>query len=123
MDFATAVRTVILKRYADFQGRASRSEFWWFTLFAFLLNIVLQVITGLVPILGIIAIVIMLAVLIPSIAVAVRRLHDIGKSGWWYLLVFIPLIGALVLIYWFVQPGQSEDNQWGANPLGAGHGH
>lgn len=123
MDFATAVRTVILKRYADFQGRASRSEFWWFTLFAFLLNIVLQVITGLVPILGIIAIVIMLAVLIPSIAVAVRRLHDIGKSGWWYLLVFIPLIGALVLIYWFIQPGQSEDNQWGANPLGAGHGH
>jgi len=123
MDFATAVRTVILKRYADFQGRASRSEFWWFTLFAFLLNIVLQVITGLVPILGIIAIVIMLAVLIPSIAVAVRRLHDIGKSGWWYLLVFIPLIGALVLIYWFVQPGQSEDNQWGANPLGTGHGH
>lgn len=123
MDFATAVRTVILKRYADFQGRASRSEFWWFTLFAFLLNIVLQVITGLVPILGIIAIVIMLAVLIPSIGVAVRRLHDIGKSGWWYLLVFIPLIGALVLIYWFVQPGQSENNQWGANPLGTGHGH
>ena len=60
----------------------------------------------------------MLGLLISGIAVGVRRLHDLGKSGWWLLLGFVPIIGAIVLIYWFVQPGEDRVNAWGNNPLG-----
>ncbi len=99
--------TVLKDKYADFNGRATRSEYWWYTLFAFVLGIVLgilniKILTGLVG----------LALLVPNIAVGVRRLHDTGRSGWMLLLALIPLIGSLVLIYFFVQESK-EDNQYG----------
>lgn len=108
------------KRYADFSGRATRSEFWYFTLFYVIIAIVLQLLDAKVlnPMLGmtaeqamhggILQIVFALALIIPSIAVGVRRLHDIGKSGWWMLLALIPVIGILVLIFFFVQRANEE---------------
>ena len=118
----------IKNRYAKFDGRASRSEFWYFALFYFIVNIILVLIDSLVinPILGatpsqmgqggILQVIFALALLVPSIALAVRRLHDIGKSGWWYLIVFIPIVGVLVLLYFFVLDSQPGTNQYGHNP-------
>jgi len=117
MDFVTAVRTVLTENYVNFQGRASRSEFWWFTLFVVVVNIVLQVILG-----EIVGAIFALAVLLPGIAVAVRRLHDVDRSGWWYLLVLIPLIGGLILIFaFFIHRGTTGPNRFGPDPL-AGQG-
>lgn len=106
MNFQEAIQTCF-KKYADFNGRASRSEYWWWALF----NLIIGMISGLAlgETLGTIA---SLALLLPSLAVAARRLHDIGKSGWFLLLALIPLIGGLVLLYWFVQPS-GEANQFG----------
>ncbi|UVC09161.1 DUF805 domain-containing protein [Rhizobium sp. TH2] len=112
MDFATAVKTVLVQKYANFSGRAMRSEYWWYTLFAVVVSVVLYLIDTMLgtqllqPIFG-------LATLLPGIGVCVRRLHDLDKSGWWVLIAFIPLIGALVLLYWFCQPGTPGDNQFG----------
>ncbi len=120
----------IKNRYAQFGGRASRSEFWYFTLFYFLADIVAAVIDAFVlgPMLGMtpeqvsqggyLQMILVLGLFIPSIALAVRRLHDIGKSGWWYLLVFIPFIGWVVLIYFYVLDSQPGTNQYGENPKG-----
>ena len=105
MDFVTAIKTCFQK-YATFTGRASRSEFWWFALFTFLvsaaLGMVSQTLQGLFS----------LAVLVPSIAVGVRRLHDIGKSGWFMLIWLIPFVGWIIMIYWACQPS-SAGNEWG----------
>ncbi len=109
MDIKTAVITCLTK-YVDFDGRASRSEFWWFTLACFLVAFVIGLIAG--PL----GMIVSLATLLPSLAVAVRRLHDIGKSGWWILIGLIPLIGWLIAIYWATKEGQSESNNWGAPP-------
>ena len=117
-------------RYAKFDGRASRSEFWYFILFYVLIDIALAFVDFFVvnPMLGatpdqvaqggLLELVFALAMVIPSIALAVRRLHDIGKSGWWYLIGLIPLIGALVLLYFFVLDSQPGSNQYGPYPKG-----
>jgi uncharacterized membrane protein YhaH (DUF805 family) len=108
-----------LSRYVDFDTRSSRSEYWYWALFAFLVSLVANIIDGVIfggpALAGLVG----LALIIPGIAVAVRRLHDIERSGWWFLIVFVPLIGVLVLIYWFVQVGTSGDNEFGSDPLGA----
>lgn len=109
MDIKTAVITCLTK-YVDFDGRASRSEYWWFFLFQIIAIMVLSVV---MPMLGSIA---SLALLLPALAVGVRRLHDIGKSGWWLLIWLIPFIGWLIALYWAVQPSQAETNDWGAAP-------
>ncbi len=97
MNFTDAVKTCFSK-YADFNGVATRSEYWWFTLFIFLaafaVGLVSDKLAGLL----------WLAIVLPSLAVGARRLHDIDRSGWWQLLSLIPLIGGLVLLYWFLQP-------------------
>ncbi|MNV91603.1 DUF805 domain-containing protein [Variovorax boronicumulans] len=108
MDFQTAVKTCIAK-YTDFSGRASRSEFWWF----FLAQFGVLIITGLIH--QYVYVIAALGLLLPALAVGARRLHDIGKSGWFLLLSIIPLIN-LVLIYFFVQPTQPESNAYGEPP-------
>ena len=120
----------IKNRYAQFTGRASRSEFWYFALFYFILDIVAIMIDALLinPILGVspaqagqggfIQMIFALGLLVPSIALGIRRLHDTGKSGWWYLLVFIPVIGWLLLLYFYVTDSQPGSNQYGENPKG-----
>ncbi|MEM1048610.1 MAG: DUF805 domain-containing protein [Pseudomonadota bacterium] len=124
MSLTDAVRTV-LSKYATFQGRAVRSEFWFFVLFVFLLFTVLAFIEGavLAPALGFsafdrdagqpLSLIASLALLLPNIAVAVRRLHDIDRSGWWLLIGFVPVLGFLVLLYWYIQPGTDGANQYG----------
>ena len=111
-----------LQHYADFNGRARRSEYWYFVLFNFIVSILiglsLGVIAGLlnVPALVYLAYLWSLAVFIPSLAVSVRRLHDIGRSGWWLLLSLIPLVGSIILIIWCCFDSQPGANQYGSNP-------
>jgi uncharacterized membrane protein YhaH (DUF805 family) len=113
-DLQAAVRTC-LQKYADFGGRASRPEFWWF--FAFQFGV--YVVTGLLA--GWLNLVVMLGLALPAIAVGVRRLHDTGKSGWLMLIGLIPLLGGLVLLYFAAQPGQPSANAYG-NPAPSIHG-
>jgi len=106
----------VLKKYAVFSGRARRKEYWMFFLFNIIISIVLGFVEGLIGSPGIIAMVYSLALLIPGIAVSVRRLHDTGRSGWWLLIGLIPLVGFIVLIVFMVQEGSENDNEFGSNP-------
>tara|TARA_B100001142_G_scaffold327788_1_gene386271 strand:+ start:1431 stop:1775 length:345 start_codon:yes stop_codon:yes gene_type:complete len=107
MTFLKSVETCFYK-YIEFNGRASRSEFWWFYLFAIICWIIGF---ALGPI---IEAIIILGLLIPYIAVQARRLHDIGKSGWLQLISLIPLIGAIILIVWSATEGTKKKNKYGA---------
>lgn len=107
MNFVDAVK-ICFTKYVGFEGRATRSEYWWWVLFVFLVAIALgvldlQMLSGLFS----------LGILLPSLAVGARRLHDIGKSGWWLLVNLIPLVGWLVLLYFMVQPSQAGSNEYG----------
>jgi uncharacterized membrane protein YhaH (DUF805 family) len=114
MNFTDAVKSVLTLNYANFNGRASRSEYWWYVLFAFIASFVLQTIDGWVLGFALLGTIFSLATIIPGIAVGVRRLHDIGKSGWW-LLIALTVIGIVLLIYWHVQPSEG-DNEYGPTP-------
>ena len=104
-----------LSNYAAFEGRARRKEYWYFTLFFIIASVVAGVVDGLIG-LPILSILVFLGLILPSISVGVRRLHDTGRSGWWYLLSFIPLIGAIILIIFFVMDSKPETNIYGPNP-------
>jgi len=113
------------KRYVDFNGRSARSEYWWWVLLQFAIGFVfglLGVIVGgptssIYPVVTALNALVSLGLLLPSLAVVVRRLHDTNRSGWWYLIVFT-IVGIIPLIIWFVTPGTVGDNQYGADPLG-----
>ena len=105
----------VLKKYAVFSGRARRKEYWMFFLFNFIIASVLGVVGGLVGS-QIIGTLYDVAVLIPSIAVFVRRLHDTGRSGWWWFIALIPIIGWIVLLLYMVEDGNLGQNQYGTNP-------
>ena len=115
----------VLKKYAEFSGRARRREYWFFVLFNIIVSIVLVMIDSATGTLrmaagfGLLSGLYSLAVLIPSLAVAVRRLHDTNRTGWWLLLAFIPLIGAIILIVFFATEGTSGNNDFGPNPKAA----
>lgn len=115
MDFMTAVKTC-LNKYVDFNGRAARSEYWWFVLFNVAVAVVFSIIGGIIhfSFLGNLA---GLALLLPALAVAVRRLHDLDKPWVWILIGLIPILGGLYLLYLFVQPGTPGPNQFGEDPL------
>ena len=121
MDFMTAVKTCFNK-YVTFAGRASRTEFWYFFLFVLIGNLITVVLDQAVfpgnmisPLNSIFG----LVTFLPGLAVSVRRLHDIDRSGWWLLIAFIPLIGVIVLIVWYCMAGGSGANRFGADPLSA----
>src|SRR5262245_7416565 len=105
----------VLKKYAVFEGRARRKEYWMFVLFNFIIAFGLGIVDGVVGLnkggVGILGLLYNLAVLVPSIAVGVRRLHDTGRSGLWYLLMFVFCIGWIVLLVFFVQEGTSGNNE------------
>jgi len=110
-----------LKKYADFSGRARRSEYWFFTLFYLLIYIALLVLSALAgrhggAIVGILLLVYLLAMLIPSLSVTVRRLHDTDRSGWWVLISLVPLIGGIILLVFLAQDSHTGDNRFGLNP-------
>ena len=110
------------KKYAVFSGRARRKEYWFFVLFNILATIAAAIIDGITGTynpatgMGLLGVIYALAVLIPSIAVIFRRLHDTGRSAWWLLILFIPLIGVLVVLYFLVLDSQEEENEYGPSP-------
>lgn len=105
----------VLKKYVVFEGRARRMEFWMFNLISFIIVCVLSGIEVALGIFGLSALY-SLAVLLPSIAVAARRLHDTDRSGWWLLIAFVPFIGLIVLLVFYFLDGTPGDNRFGANP-------
>lgn len=108
-----------LKKYAVFNGRARRSEYWYFALFNFIISFILSVLESVVDAPGIFSGIFALAVLLPAIGVSIRRLHDTGRSGWWMFFGLVPLIGAITLLVFMVQDSESEDNAFGPNPKAA----
>ena len=110
MNFVDSIK-ICFSKYADFNGRAKRPEFWWFTLFLFLANLVLGMLGDMISMLF------SLATLLPSLSVGARRLHDTNRSGWWQLLWLIPVIGWIVMIVFLVQEGEAGDNRFGNAPL------
>jgi uncharacterized membrane protein YhaH (DUF805 family) len=113
MGFGEAISTCFHK-YVVFNGRAIRPEYWYFVLFEILVLIVLSIVDGVLfgtP--GVLSSIASLAMFLPALAVAVRRLHDIDKSGWWLLIGLIPLIGPIVLIVFFCQQGTAGANRFG----------
>jgi len=112
----------VLKKYAVFDGRARRKEYWFFVLFNIIFALVLAFIDGMVGTFdpesgyGVLSGIYGLAVFIPGIAVSIRRLHDTDRSGWWILICFIPLIGAIWLLVLFVLDGTAGQNQYGPDP-------
>lgn len=109
----------VLKKYAVFSGRARRKEYWMFVLFNLIITFVLAFIEGIVGSPGVLCGLFSLALLIPGIAVAVRRLHDTSRSAWWLLIAFVPLIGNIVLLVFLVMDSQQGENQYGPNPKAA----
>ncbi|MBL6427139.1 MAG: DUF805 domain-containing protein [Maritimibacter sp.] len=123
MDMKIAVETVLRDKYVEFNGRARRAEFWWFILFVFVVSTILSLIDmalfeGVLQDIGPLSAIFTLITLIPAIAVTARRLHDVGRSGWWQLLFLLPVIGFLVILFWAVQKGTDGPNEYGRDPLG-----
>ena len=120
MSFQEAVSTVLTKKYADFSGRARRSEYWWFVLAYALVVLVVDVlaIASGSRLFTFLLLVVILAVFLPSLAVTVRRLHDTNRSGWWVLLGFIPL-GGFVILYFTILDSDAGTNQYGPSPKGS----
>lgn len=136
MGFKEAIDSVLKKNYANFQGRAARSEYWFFALFVFIVAGILTALlfatvdfnTGQISGLGYVVIAVLavfyLAILIPSIAVAVRRLHDRNMSGWWYLgfivlsaIPFVGIVASIAMLVIFCLKGTDGDNRFGPDPL------
>jgi uncharacterized membrane protein YhaH (DUF805 family) len=131
MGFGAAVRSVFA-RYGTFAGRARRAEFWWFVVFVCMVSIGTEILdtaifgpviwrdaagTSITTYSGPISSLWGLAVLAPYISVAVRRLHDLGRLGWWWWLWLVPVIGSIVLLIWFARRGTVGPNRFGADPL------
>jgi len=111
----------VIRKYADFSGRARRKEYWMFALINFLISIVISIVGAIigdsnglisVSLSGIYA----LFIFIPSLAVTVRRLHDTNKSGWWILISLIPFLGAIILLIFMIMDSDANDNAYGPNP-------
>ena len=122
MGFMEAVQSC-LSKYTTISGRARRAEYWWFYLFTLIITIVAAVLDGMVGVMtagfgaGIFSIIVILGIILPSICVTVRRLHDQDRSGWWILVAFVPAIGAIVLLVFMILRGTEGDNRFGPDPL------
>lgn len=113
-------------KYANFDGRARRSEFWYYNLMNMIIIIALEIVIGVLVaitespvigmLLGLLVLIFVLGTFIPSIAVMVRRLHDVGKSGWWYFISLIPIVGSIWLLVLFCTDSTPGDNEYGPNP-------
>lgn len=112
----------VLRQYADFSGRARRKEYWMFVLMNVIASIILAVVDAMLGTaigegaVGVLSLIYALALIIPSLAVAVRRLHDSGRSGWWILICLVPLLGTIALIVFYCMDSEEGDNQYGPNP-------
>ncbi|WP_409304746.1 DUF805 domain-containing protein [Peribacillus sp. SCS-155] len=106
----------VLQNYAGFQGRARRKEYWMFVLINVIISFVLSILQTILDIESWLTSLYSLAILLPSIAVTARRLHDTGRTGWWQLIALIPLIGAIILIVFLVHDSDAHDNKYGPLP-------
>ena len=106
-------KKVVLEDYANFAGRARRAEYWWFTLANIIAIIVLALLMAAVKIFIVLYVIYALALIIPSIAVTIRRLHDTDKSGWWILIGLVPFVGGLILLVLMCIDSTRGTNQWG----------
>ncbi|MBW5481463.1 DUF805 domain-containing protein [Streptomyces bambusae] len=106
----------VLRNYAVFSGRARRQEYWLFTLFNIIITAVLGTLDAVLGTSGLLTGLYVLAILVPALAVSVRRLHDTDRSAWWLLIGLIPLVGAIVLIVFAATEGSANPNRWGHNP-------
>ena len=123
MDFKTAINVCLKDKYVQFTGRASLSEFWWFFLFTFIISAILSALTSAFAgikvmkiIMYIITIIVELVFLLPGLGVAFRRLHDVGKSGWWIFINLIPIVGQIIYIVILARKGEDAENKYGAKP-------
>lgn len=117
VSFEDAVRSALQQNYCNFSGRASRSEFWWYILFTFLVSVVIGWIGFVSRDLGnVINTLVGLALLLPGLGLSVRRLHDTGRSGWWILINLIPVVGNIIYLVWMCQDSQMTPNQYGSVP-------
>jgi len=110
-----------LRKYADFNGRARRAEFWWYTLAVMIVSAIVQSVDSVAfgqP--GLLTGILSLALLIPGLAVGARRLHDTDRSGWWLLIGLIPLVGFIVLLVFWISDGTPGPNKFGPSPKGLG---
>ncbi len=121
MGFTEAITTCLTKKYATFSGRASRSEYWWFYLFlTFGPIVIIGLLYSIFDIAGIaIGGLALLGLIIPNLAVLVRRLHDTNHSGWWFFISIVPIIGGLWLLFLLISAGTQGENNYGPNPLEA----
>jgi len=118
----------ITQNYANFSGRAQRAEYWYFMLFVNLMFVGLAILGVFMsdpmgtppPVFGILQVILWLGIILPSLGVQVRRLHDIGKSGWFWFFILIPCVGGLILFIWACEDSHMGDNQYGPNPKGIG---
>jgi uncharacterized membrane protein YhaH (DUF805 family) len=109
----------VLKKYAVFNGRARRKEYWYFILFSIIVSVILSILDAILLSMGapgVTSVLYSLAVILPSLGVMIRRLHDTGRSGWWVLINIIPIIGFIIFLVFAVQDSQPEANQYGENP-------
>lgn len=111
----------VLREYATFEGRARREEYWMFILFQIIFLIAAAILDVIIGTPGIFYFIYILATMLPSLAVAVRRLHDVGRSGWYYFIGAIPLVGPILLLVWFCTDSDYGPNKWGENPKGHGN--
>lgn len=111
MNIQTSVKAC-LSKYVDFKGRASRSEFWWYVLATIIATTIASILDSMFGN-GLFSAVVFLGNLLPYLAVQVRRLHDTGRSGWWLLIAFVPIIGVILLLVWWSQKGRAESNAHG----------
>lgn len=114
----------VFKKAFNFSDRSRRTEYWMFTLIAIIISIALTVIDAVVGLelaegVGILSTLFSLLIIIPGLSLTVRRLHDIGKSGWWVLIALIPLVGAIVLLVFTVKDSEPSSNEYGMNPKAA----
>lgn len=106
------------RHYVNFRGRALRSQYWWWTLFVVVVTVIAQFIDGAVSgtdfgQVGVISIIVGLGLFLPGLSVAIRRLHDTNRRGWWILIGLIPIIGWIILFIWYVSKGTEGDNNYG----------
>lgn len=108
-----------LKKYADFSGRARRQEYWMFILFYIIFTVVIGLVDNLLGIPGILSGIFALALLLPSLAIGARRLHDTNRTGWWLLMYFLPVVGPVVILIFTILEGDQNENRFGSDPKAA----
>ena len=113
-----AFKLVVFERYAQFEGRAGRAEYWWFVLANILISIAFNILASATDLFLILSFLVSLALLVPGLAVAIRRLHDTSRSGWWVLIALIPFVGWIILIVFLASEPTPGANEYGVTAAG-----